>query len=211
MSEDNLNLEIKQKDLSLFRKKCNFVLGVASLKQLPQTNLPEVAFWGRSNVGKSSLINSLLNRKNLVKVSSTPGKTKEINYFSLNEELYLVDLPGYGYAKVSKNIKELWNDLVVEYLIKAKNLRRVFLLIDAKVGFKEIDFNIMDFLDYYGRSYQIVWTKVDKINKFMLADLKQHVKNTVESRPACYPEFIFSSSATAEGMESLQSAILNIL
>ncbi|MDR2008275.1 MAG: ribosome biogenesis GTP-binding protein YihA/YsxC [Alphaproteobacteria bacterium] len=206
--ESVLNIE---KDLNFFRKQCNFVLGVASLKQLPQTNLPEVAFWGRSNVGKSSLINCLLNRKSLVKVSSTPGKTKEINFFSLNEELYLVDLPGYGYARVSKNIKELWNDLVVDYLIKAKNLRRVYLLIDAKVGFKEIDFNIMDFLDYYGRSYQIVFTKVDKINKYVLADLKSQVESMLGIRPACYPEFIFSSTSTRDGMNELGKSILNIL
>ncbi|MDR0484314.1 MAG: ribosome biogenesis GTP-binding protein YihA/YsxC [Alphaproteobacteria bacterium] len=203
--------EVLKKDLSFFRKQCNFVLGVAHLKQLPQTGLPEVAFWGRSNVGKSSLINALLNRKKLVKVSQHPGKTKEINYFSLNEELYFVDLPGYGYAKVSHSVKDLWNDLVVEYLQKAKNLRRIFLLIDAKVGFKEIDFHIMDFLDYYGRSYQIVLTKTDKINKFVLNEVSQSVVKTIETRPACYPEFILSSSQTKEGMESLQLAILNIL
>lgn len=199
------------KDISFFNKPCNFVLGVGNLRQLPETAYPEVAFWGRSNVGKSSLINALLNKKKLVKVSNTPGRTREINYFSLNDELYLVDLPGYGYAKVSKDLKDIWNKLVVKYLQNAKHLKRIYLLIDSRVGFKEIDFAIMDFLNYYGRSYQIVLTKSDKINKIEMTELTANIAKIIVKHPACHPDFIVSSSSKKLGLDEIKQSILNVM
>ncbi len=203
--------EYIKKDISFFNKPCNFVLGVGNLKQLPEVGYPEVAFWGRSNVGKSSLINALLNKKKLVKVSNTPGRTREVNFFLLNDELHLVDLPGYGYAKVSKDLKEIWNKLVIKYLQNAKYLRRIYLLIDSRVGFKEIDFAIMDFLNYYGRSYQIVLTKSDKINKTKLQELVTDISKIIIKHPACYPEFIISSSSKKIGLDNLKHSILSIM
>lgn len=208
--EDTPKIPLK-KDLTFFNKTCNFVLGVANLKQLPETGYPEVAFWGRSNVGKSSLINALLNTKRLVKVSNTPGRTREINYFSLNDEIYLVDLPGYGYARVSKDLKEIWNKLVVKYLQNAKHLKRIYLLIDSRIGFKEIDFAIMDFLNYYGRSYQIVLTKSDKITKTELQEISKTIAEIIVKNPACHPEFISSSSSKRLGLDEIKQSVLNIM
>lgn len=208
---EDISKNQQKKDITFFNKPCNFVLGVANLKQLPETGFPEVAFWGRSNVGKSSLINALLNKKRLVKVSNTPGRTREINYFSLNDELYLVDLPGYGYAKVSKDLKEIWNKLVVKYLQNAKHLKRIYLLIDSRIGFKEIDLAIMDFLNYYGRSYQIVLTKLDKINKSELQELSKKIAEIIIKHPACHPEFIISSSSKRLGLDEIKQSILNIM
>jgi GTP-binding protein len=170
--------------------------------------MPEIAFWGRSNVGKSSLINSLLNRKKLVKVSNTPGRTREINFFNLNEELYVVDLPGYGYARISQNKRALWNQVVVDYLIKGARLRRIYLLIDARVGFKEIDFEIMDFLNDIGKSYQIVFTKIDKSGVKNLQNLKEQATELAKKNPACFPEVLCSSSKDKQGIKDLQNSII---
>jgi GTP-binding protein len=211
---------LKQLDLSIFRKEAKFMYGVANMSQMPLTYCPEIAFWGRSNVGKSSIINSLLHRTKLVKVSKTPGRTREINFFSLLDTFYFVDLPGYGYAKVSKDKKALWNETVIEYLRLSKNLKRVYLLIDSRVGFKEIDFNIMDFLNYYGRSYQIIFTKVDKINREQQVLLCEEVQRIVAKNGACFPEAIMTSSVKKDktsildetiGMLNLKQAILSLV
>ena len=148
----------------LFNKKCDFVLSVANLNQLPDGDRVEVAFAGRSNVGKSSLINALFGQKKLAKTSSTPGRTQQLNYFNLDDKLYLVDLPGYGFAKAPKDIVKNWQKLINSYLVGRATLRRVFLLIDSRHGIKKIDEEIMEMLDKAAVTYQIVLTKIDKIS-----------------------------------------------
>lgn len=196
----------------IFNKECTFVMGVASLSQLPQGNIPEFAFWGRSNVGKSSLINALINRKNFVRVSNTPGRTRELNYFTIQDYFYLVDLPGYGYAKVAKTLKIEWNKLVLGYIEKSFNLKRIFLLIDAKVGFKTLDLEIMQFLNYYGRSYQLVFTKTDKIKAYQLQELQEYTKEQIiPKNPACFSQIITTSSKEKVGIEEIKKAIVELL
>ena len=148
----------------LFKKKCSFVLSVANLKQLPDGDRVEVAFAGRSNVGKSSLLNALFGQKKLAKTSSTPGRTQQLNYFNLDDKIYLVDLPGYGFAKAPKDIVKNWQQLINAYLVGRATLRRVFLLIDSRHGIKKIDEEIMDMLDKAAVTYQIVLTKADKVS-----------------------------------------------
>lgn len=198
-------------DSKLFLQECKFVLGVASLKQIPKGSIPEFVFWGRSNVGKSSLINKLINRKKLARVSNTPGRTREINYFTILEKLYLVDLPGYGYAKVSKQQKMLWEDLLIGYFQTSLNIKRIFLLIDAKVGFKSIDKEVMAFLNTCGLSYQLVFTKADKIKQDTLAKLVAETKELIAKNGACFPEFIISSIKSKVGIQEIQQVILNLL
>ena len=141
----------------LFNKKCDFVLSVANLNQLPDGDRVEVAFAGRSNVGKSSLINALFGQKKLAKTSSTPGRTQQLNYFNLDDKLYLVDLPGYGFAKAPKDIVKNWQKLINSYLVGRATLRRVFLLIDSRHGIKKIDEEIMEMLDKAAVTYQIFY------------------------------------------------------
>lgn len=198
-------------DPKLFLQECKFVLGVANLSQVPKGNIPEFVFWGRSNVGKSSLINKLVNRRKLARVSNTPGRTREINYFTILEKLYLVDLPGYGYAKVSLQQKMLWEDLVVSYFHTSTNIKRVFLLVDAKVGFKVIDKEVMAFLNTCGLSYQIVFTKTDKVKSEGMAKLVQATKEIIAKNSACFPEFILSSTKSKLGVAEIQQTILKLL
>ena len=150
--------------VELFNKRCDFVLSVANLNQLPHDDRVEIAFAGRSNVGKSSLINALFGQKKLAKTSATPGRTQQLNYFNLNDKLYVVDLPGYGFAKAPKDIVKSWQKLINTYLVGRASLRRVFLLIDSRHGVKKIDEEIMDMLDKAAVTYQIVLTKIDKIS-----------------------------------------------
>ncbi|XWO14291.1 putative GTP-binding protein EngB [Candidatus Hepatincola sp. Pdp] len=195
----------------IFLQECKFVLGVASLKQIPKGDIPEFVFWGRSNVGKSSLINKLVNRKKLVRVSNTPGRTRELNYFTILEQLYLVDLPGYGYAKVSQQQKMQWEDLLIGYFNTSTNIKRVFLLIDAKVGFKTIDQEVMAFLNTCGLSYQIVFTKSDKIKQESMAKLIAETKDIIAKNGACFPEFIVSSTKSKIGIAEIQQVIIGLL
>src|SRR5215471_1150167 len=147
----------------LFAQACEFMRGAARLEDIPSTKLPEVAFVGRSNVGKSSLVNALTGRKTLARVSNTPGRTREINFFRLGGRLMLADLPGYGYARVSKADSAKWTELIFAYLSGRPNLRRVVLLIDSRRGPLPQDVEVMDLLDQAAVSYQLVLTKVDKL------------------------------------------------
>lgn len=191
----------------LFAGQCDFVRGVAALDGLPPTDYPEVAFAGRSNVGKSSLINALTGRKTLARTSHTPGRTQELNYFLLGDLLYLVDLPGYGYAKVSKTQKEAWTDLVFAYLQGRPNLRRVMLLVDGRHGIKANDHDVMELLDVAAVSYQVVLTKCDKLKAGELearvgevtADLRKHV--------AAHPRLVLTSSVKDMGIADLRLEI----
>lgn len=189
----------------LFAQECKFVAGAAtSMDQIPAGfTLPEVAFAGRSNVGKSSLINALTGRKTLVKVSQTPGRTQQLNFFNLGDKLMLVDLPGYGYAKQSKQKIGAWNRLIKDYLRGRPNLRRVCLLIDSRHGIKPNDVEIMELLDDHAVPYQIVFTKMDKT--------KEPPKpNLTKPHAAMMKEVFHTSSAEKIGINELQEALAAI-
>jgi GTP-binding protein len=195
-------------NIKLFSANCQFAYGVNNEKAFPKTRMPEFAFIGRSNVGKSSLVNALVNRKNLVKVSQSPGCTRQVNYFDLAEVLYLVDLPGYGYAKLSKQEKQNLSELIGYYFVNSRHLKRVFLLLDARHPPKEWDYEMMDFFDEHGVPYQIVLTKVDQVPKSF--DISG-IQATASSRPACIEEIVLTSSEKKQGIDKLRQVILSLL
>jgi GTP-binding protein len=187
----------------LFSAECQFVAGAASSEQIPSYYIPEVAFAGRSNVGKSSLINALLGRKDCARVSKFPGRTQQINFFSLQNKISLVDLPGYGYAAISKKMRKTWDDLILNYLIGRQNLRRVFLLIDARHGIKKNDEEIMKILDDCAVVYQIILTKIDKAP---CPDV-DHLTAQLAAHTAAYPSIIATSSEKNVGMQLIRAEI----
>lgn len=194
------------------RKLCmgpvEFVLGAASLSQLPEGNRPEIAFAGRSNVGKSSLINAVLNRKNLARSSAEPGKTRELNYFDVGErKLWLVDLPGFGYAKVSREQQAKWVQLTKRYLRGRANLRRVFLLVDSRRGLMDTDLETMDMLNTAAVNYQIVLTKSDKMKASALADTTAKIEAALKKNPAAHPIARVTSSEKGYGIPELRAEI----
>ena len=195
----------------LFTGPCDFLRGVVSLTDMPEPDRSEIAFAGRSNVGKSSLINALTGRKALARTSNTPGRTQEINYFRLGpadgENLLVVDLPGYGFAQAPKETVARWTRLVTGYLKGRPNLRRVFLLIDARHGPKAVDEEIMRDLDVAAVSYQAVLTKADKISEAELAKCIEATRETLRKHPAAHPEIIATSSAKGTGLDLLRAAI----
>lgn len=187
-------------------KDCKFLISAVSKSQYPKENLPEIAFAGRSNVGKSSLINSLLNRKKLVKVSSNPGKTRTINFFMINEELILVDLPGYGYAAVSKGEKLKWASMIEEYLINRENLKSVVLLVDIRHKPTSDDKMMYDFIKHYRGRVIIAATKRDKISNNALSKNIKIIKETLgtDEKDVIIPY----SSETHSGREELWEEIV---
>jgi GTP-binding protein len=193
--------------MSIFLKPCEFVMGGVELEALPFTHLPEIAFAGRSNVGKSSLVNALTGRKTLAKASNTPGRTREINFFNLADALMLVDLPGYGYAKAAKKDVRRWGALVTSYLAGRPNLRRVCLLIDSRHGVKETDKEIMTLLDQVAVSYQIILTKSDKIKASELAAVEEASYLAIKRRAAAHPQIIATSSEKRIGIETLRDEL----
>ena len=195
----------------LFAGSCDFVAGVAELDRLPDIGLPEVAFAGRSNVGKSSLINGLTNRKALARTSSAPGRTRQINFFVLGERLMLVDLPGYGYAKAPKDEIRAWNQLVNAYLSGRPTLLRTILLIDARHGLKPADDPVMELLDTAAVSYQAVLTKSDKLKPAAWPDMQSATMSGLASHAAAHPSLLFTSTATGEGLPELRSAITTLV
>lgn len=174
---------------------------------LPAPHFPEIAFAGRSNVGKSSLINALLNRNSLARVSHTPGRTQQLNFFLLGKKFYIVDMPGYGYAAVSKAKIKIWSQLIQDYLKGRVPLKRVFLLIDSRHGFKVTDEAVMEELDKAAVSYQIVLTKTDKSPPDHLKALVDSVTEKLKKHPAAFPEPLLTSSRENEGMEALREII----
>jgi len=199
-----------EKGRLLFARDVTFMLSAVSLDTLPPARLPEICFAGRSNVGKSSLINALTNRKGLARASNTPGRTRELNYFNIDERLFIVDLPGYGYAKASKSDIVRWTKLTREFLFGRASLRRVFLLIDSRHGTKENDIELMNMLDETAVTYQIVLTKIDKIKKSEIDEVYIKTAALIAKRPAAYPNIILTSSEKKNGLDELRSTIANI-
>lgn len=195
----------------LFAGPCEFVLGVTGLGQLPIADRPEVAFAGRSNVGKSSLINALTNRKNLARTSNTPGRTQQLNFFDLNHKLFLVDMPGYGYAKVSKTERDAWDKLIKAYLRGRATLRTTFVLVDSRHGLKDSDQAIMKMLDDTAVSYRVVLTKTDKIKRQELTALTKDIEKTLKSCPAAYPEILATSAEKGGGISEMRDVIAGYL
>lgn len=190
---------------------CEFVLGAAALTQLPEADRPEIAFAGRSNVGKSSLINGLLWRKNLARASSEPGRTRELNYFDLGEgRLWLVDLPGFGYAKVSRSQAQEWQRLTLRYLQGRVNLRRVFLLVDSRRGLMDTDHEVMDMLDSAAVTYQIVLTKADKVKRTEADAVRAKVADALRKRPAAHPVIRQTSAEKGWGLPELRAEIYQL-
>lgn len=192
----------------IFSGACDFVLGVADLRQLPAADKAEVAFAGRSNVGKSSLINALTGRKALARTSHTPGRTQQLNVFDLGGLLYLVDMPGYGYAKVSKTQKKEWDKLIRSYLRGRPNLRCVYVLIDARHGLKDNDKEIMAMLDEAAVSYQIVLTKADKVKDQELAKTVAATEATLKKHPAAFPQILKTSAHKDINVDILQASVV---
>lgn len=191
----------------LFAGNCDFVRGVASLDQLPDAEMQEVAFAGRSNVGKSSLINALTGRKVLARVSHTPGRTQQLNFFNLGGRITLVDMPGYGYAKVSKAQKEEWDGLIRNYLRGRPTLRCVFILIDARHGLKDVDREIMKMLDETAVSYRVVLTKADKTKQAQREALEKNIGAELLKHGAAMNEISFTSSHGETGIAELRTLI----
>jgi GTP-binding protein len=195
----------------LFAQECTFIAGADKMEILPPPDLPEIAFAGRSNVGKSTLINALLNRKTLARVSHTPGRTQQLNFFLLGKHFHIVDMPGYGYAAVSKAKIKIWSHLIQDYLRGRVPLKRVFLLIDSRHGFKVNDEAVMEELDKAAVIYQIVLTKADKATPEHLEALVVSVTETLKKHPAAFPTPLLTSSHTNKGLDPLRETIAELV
>ena len=194
----------------LFAQQTEFLKGVVAMDGLPGADRIEVCFAGRSNVGKSSLINALTGRRGLARASNTPGRTQEINYFTQTDQLYLVDLPGYGYANAPLKVVEKWQRLLKAYLTGRQTLRRAFVLVDARRGVKEPDQEIMTLLDQAAVTFQVVLTKIDKLKAPELDRVVDQVRGALAKHPAAYPGLILTSSEKGDGIETLRSVIAGI-
>lgn len=195
----------------LFRQPVNFVLSVATLSQLPLTEMGEVAFAGRSNVGKSSIINALFNQKKLAKTSNTPGRTQQLNYFNLADSIHIVDLPGYGYAEAPEKLVKQWQKLIFDYLRGRVNLKRVFLLIDSRHGLKKVDKEVMEMLDKAAVTYQIILTKTDKVSNKELEKQRAAIQLEITKHAAAYTDIIPTSSVKNQGLDILRAEISSLL
>jgi GTP-binding protein len=193
----------------LFARPCSFLMGAVSLDGLPEPDLPEVAFAGRSNVGKSSLINALVNRHRLARASTEPGRTREINFFLLDERLRLADLPGYGFARASKTTARKFQELGRAYLRGRPNLKRVYLLIDARHGIKPPDEAALDALDLSAVSYQVVLTKADKLKPAEARAMAEATLKKLLRRPAAFPRVGLTSAASGLGLADLRAEAMS--
>ncbi len=206
-----MNQEFSEQDLEnsrkLFAGPCDFMLGVAALDGLPDADLSEVAFAGRSNVGKSSLINALTGRNTLARTSNTPGRTQQLNFFNLGGKIYLVDMPGYGYAKVSKSQVAEWTQLIKDYLRGRQTLRCVFILVDARHGLKDSDIELMKLLDDTAVSYRIVLTKTDKVKTGELEKTCVKIAEALKKHAAAYPGIAQTSALKSHGIPELRAVI----
>ena len=191
----------------LFEQNCEFVLGAVKLDQVPNERLPEIAFAGRSNVGKSSLLNALVRQQKLARTSNTPGRTREVNFFRLGGKIMLADLPGYGYARVSRAQVKQWTGLVDAYLKGRADLRRTCVLIDSRHGLKDSDRGVMEMLDKAAQPYQIVLTKVDKVKAGYLEDLHGKIAEELAKHPAAHPMIPRTSSRKNLGIDELRAQL----
>lgn len=204
---ENFTTEEIEEGFCLFKNKTIFVLGVVKLEQLPVTDIPEIAFAGRSNVGKSSIINAITRQKGLAKTSNTPGRTQQLNFFNTNNQLHLVDLPGYGYAQAPETQVKQWQKVIFSYLQGRVNLKRVFLLIDSRHGIKKVDKDIMDMLDKAAVTYQIVLTKIDKISETRINEIVKATKDEIAKHAAAYVRILITSSEKNIGIDDLRAEI----
>lgn len=204
---DPASLETGRK---LFAGQVDFLKGVVAMSGLPPADRIEVCFAGRSNVGKSTLINAITGRKALARASNTPGRTQEINFFSLGDSRYLVDLPGYGYANAPVAVVEKWQKLLKAYLSGRQTLRRAFVLVDARHGIKPVDEEIMTLLDSSAVTFQCVLTKADKVKPKDLDRVLAQVREKLSKHPAAFPELIVTSSEKGDGIATLRSAIATL-
>lgn len=194
-------------DLNFFRKPCQFIAGAATIESLPPVSLPEIAFIGRSNVGKSSLVNALVGQKALARTSQNPGATQQLNFFNLGDGLIIVDMPGYGYAKVSKQQKAVWDDLIRAYLLGRTSLKRACVLIDARRGIMDTDHAFMDMLDETAVSYQLVLTKTDTLKPKEINSVLQSTAEAIKSHAAAHPDILITSAQTRQGIDTLQEQL----
>ena len=196
----------------LFTQGWTFARGTPDLDHLPPGDRPEIAFAGRSNVGKSTLINALVGQNGLARASNTPGRTQELNFFTLpSDALYLVDMPGYGFAEAPKHIIKRWNGVLRGYLAGRRSLLRVFVLIDARHGLKSGDDEIMALLDTAAVSYQIILTKADKISRTALEKVVAETSAALSKHPAAYPGLIATSAEKGLGIDELRAAIASLI
>lgn len=191
----------------LFAQQCDFMLGVLELDQMPEPSMPEITFAGRSNVGKSSLINALTGRTNLARTSVTPGRTQEINFFNLGRRLSITDLPGYGFAQAPRDKVQLWTDFIRKYLKGRPNLRRALVLIDSRHGLKEVDRDIMKLMDDSAVNYQIIMTKADKVKPGPLAETKAAIQKELAEHVAAHPEILVTSASDGAGIAEARAAL----
>ncbi len=199
-----------EKGRKLFARETEFLKGVVAMNGLPDADRLEVCFAGRSNVGKSSLINALTGTKGIARASNTPGRTQEINFFTQGPDLYLVDLPGYGYANAPLKVVEQWQKLLKRYLSGRQNLRRAFVLIDSRHGVKPVDDEIMKLLDTSAVTFQCVLTTADKVKEKDRAKVLEQVKGALAKHPAAYPEIVLTSSEKGDGIATLRSIIAGL-
>ena len=202
---------LREKGRLLFAQQTDFLKGVVAIDGLPADDRIEICFAGRSNVGKSTLINALTGRKALARTSNTPGRTQEINFFTAADSHYLVDLPGYGYANAPLPVVEKWKRLLKKYLSGRRSLRRAFVLIDARHGVKSVDEEILSLLDSAAVTFQCVLTKADKIKTHEQEALLQQVRGALSKHPAAYPELILTSSEKGMGVETLRATIAGLI
>jgi GTP-binding protein len=209
--ELNYNVNLAPDAERLFSAPCKFIIGITDYAIFPSPDLPEFAFIGRSNVGKSSLLNALVKQKALARVSVTPGRTQQVNFFRLADAAMFVDLPGYGFAKAPKNLVKAWERMSLGYLKNRTSLKRLFLLIDSRHGFKKNDLEFMAQLDKFAISYQIILTKLDKTNKEQIQSIISFAKENIVKHASMFPDMILSSSKQGHGIVDLRTYIYNAL
>lgn len=201
---------VREKGRKLFSGNIDFLKGVVDMNGLPPADRLEVCFAGRSNVGKSSLINAITGRKSIARASNTPGRTQEINFFKTGEHHYLVDLPGYGFANAPIGVVKKWQQLLKSYLSGRSSLRRAFVLIDIRHGIKKVDEEIMDLLDTSAVTFQCILTKSDKVNSEQQNKVLNQVRNKLQKHSAAFPELLVTSAENKAGLETLRSIIATL-